>query len=89
MKVHVPKSEQEHFWKEPPAGTMEFWAFRFMPKCSIGELIMFFFDDTKVVAEAIVAKIEAPGLSHCDSTGRFQHRWKVFWRQDTFKDLRD
>jgi len=88
MKVHVPKSEQEHFWDEPPAETMEFWAFRFMPKCGIGDLIEFFFDDKKV-AEATVAMIEAPGLSHCDSTGRFRHRWKVFWRPETFKDLRD
>lgn len=87
MKINIPKWAQEEFWDEPPADAMEFWAFRFMPKCKIGDLIEFFFDGKKV-AEATVAVIEAPDLSHCDSTGRFRHRWKVFWQQESFKDLR-
>lgn len=88
MRINVPKWAWEHFWQEPPEGTMEFWAFRSEPKCSAGELLEFFFGG-KLVAEAIVAKIEAPGLSHCESTGKFRKHWKVFWTQKSFRDLRE
>lgn len=65
---------------------MEFWAFRFEPKCKIGETIEFFYGQTKI-AEAKVARIESPGKSNCEGTGRFKNRWKVFWKPETFVEL--
>jgi len=88
MKINVPDWAREHFWEEPPEGSMEFWAFRFMPPCKIGDVIEFCFD-RQLVARAVVGHIEAPSLSACDSTGRFRHRWKVFWSQESFEDLRE
>ncbi len=66
---------------------MEFWAFRFVPKCQVGDIIEFYFDKAKV-AEARVFDIERPGVSSCEHSDRFKNRWKVFWRPESFRDLR-
>jgi hypothetical protein len=87
MIINVPEGALKHFWEEPPAGHWEFWAFRFKPKCKVGDRIIFKFDG-KPIAEAVVAKIERPGQSVCKSTGRFKNRWKVYWTPESFIDLR-
>ena len=88
MKINVPEWAINHFWEEPPEGHCEFWAFRFEPKCKVGDVILFYINK-KFVAQAIVALIEPPGKSECESTGRFKNRWKVYWRPETFIDLRE
>lgn len=88
MNINVSKIARAHFWEEPPDGHWEFWAFRFRPRCKVGEEIIFRFDG-KPVAKAIVARIEPPGLTECYSTHQFRTRWKVFWHPETFVDLRD
>lgn len=87
MKIQVPEWARDHFWEEPPFGYSEFWAFRWPPKCKVGDTIEFFFDKVKV-AEATVLLIEKPGSSACESTGRFRNRWKVYWDNESFKDVR-
>ena len=87
MKIQVPTWARAEFWDEPPADSMEFWAFRFQPKCKIGDIIEFYFDKTKV-AEARVYDIERPGVTKCEHSGKFGSRWKVFWLPETFTDLR-
>lgn len=86
MNVNIPEAARDHFWEEPPPGSSEFWSFRFRPPCEIGDQLIFKFDK-KPVATAIVAKIERPGQSSCDQTGRFKSGWKVYWNQDSFKKL--
>lgn len=86
MNVNIPESARDHFWVEPPAGSMEFWSFRFKPPCQVGDQLIFRFDG-KAVAIAIVAKIEKPGQSSCDQTGRFKSGWKVFWKPESFKKV--
>lgn len=84
MKINVPEQALDHFWVEPPAGSMEFWAFRFPPKAKVGDQIIFNIDK-KPVATATIALIEAPGQSECEQTGNFRNRWKVYWTQESFK----
>jgi hypothetical protein len=86
MTVNIPPQAIDHFWEEPPQGSYEFWAFRFKPKCKIGDLIIFNFNK-KVVATATVLSIQAPDQSECEQTGRFKSRWKVFWHPESFKKL--
>jgi len=88
MNINIPEWAREHFWEEPPDGHWEFWAFRFKPRCEVGEELLFRFDG-KPVAKAVCAKIEPPGVSECESTRRFLNRWKVYWSPETFKDLRE
>lgn len=87
MNINVSEWARDHFWEEPPAGHMEFWAFRFKPPCKVGDELIFRFDK-KPVARARVHTIEAPGESSCEGTGKFKHRWKVFWTQESFVNLR-
>lgn len=87
MNINVPASARDHFWEEPPPGSIEFWSFRFKPPCRVGERLAFRFDG-RVVARAVVSRIESPGESKCDRTGRFGSGWKVFWAPDSFVDLR-
>jgi hypothetical protein len=86
MNINVPESARAEFWEEPPPGNWEFWSFRFKPPCKIGEQLIFRFDK-KPVATAVVAKIEPPGKTECERTGRFRSGWKVFWEPQTFKKL--
>lgn len=79
---------EEHFWEEPPPGNWEFWAFRFKPRCQVGDEIIFR-HNYKPIAKAIIAKIEPPGISDCEITGEFKNRWKVFWNPASFEDLRE
>ncbi|MCL4501594.1 MAG: hypothetical protein M1438_07020 [Deltaproteobacteria bacterium] len=88
MNINVPSFAQAHFWEEPPEGHIEFWAFRFKPPCQMGDDLIFRFDG-QPVAKARVAFIEGPGKSKCRGTGKFERHWKVFWRPETFKDLRN
>lgn len=87
MNINVPVWARDHFWVKPPVGAMEFWGFRFPPPCKIGDPLFFRFDG-KVVARAVVHRIEDPGQSQCESTGKFESTWKVFWTQESFEDLR-
>ena len=87
LHIKVPQSAQDHFWEEPPADSWEFWSFRSQPQCQIGDGLCFWMGG-KAVATAVVAKIEKPGQSSCQTTGRFKGGWKVFWRPDSFIDLR-
>lgn len=87
MNVNVPPQARDHFWEEPPAGSMEFWSFRFRPPCAVGDELLFRFDGIPV-ARARVHRIEAPGQSACEGTGRFARGWKVFWTPESFEDLR-
>lgn len=86
MRVNVPDKEIAHFWEEPPDGSWEFWSFRFEPECKVGDDIVFFHCN-RPIAKAVVAKIERPGQSACDRTGRFRSGWKVFWQPESFIDL--
>lgn len=88
MIINVPDWAKSHFWEEPPVGSREFWAFRFLPKAQVGDPITFRMDG-KVVAGAVVSEIQKPGVTECDSTGRFKRSWKVFWEPETFVDLRE
>jgi len=87
MNINVPEKAIDHFWNEPPVGSWEFWAFRFKPPCKVGDEIVFRINGIPV-ARAIVAKIEQPGQSFCEPTGRFRNGWKVFWIPESFQDLR-
>lgn len=87
MNINVPEWARDHFWEEPPPDSEEFWSFRFPPPCKEGDVLHFRFDK-RLVATAIADRIERPGQSVCDATGRFGRGWKVFWRPDTFVDLR-
>ena len=87
MNINVPAWARDHFWEEPPLGSQEFWSFRFPPPCKPGDPLYFRFDGI-IVAEAIVDRVEAPGRSECEGTGRFKAGWKVFWTQESFVDLR-
>lgn len=87
MNINVPQFARDHFWEEPPPDSMEFWSFRFPPPCKAGDRLVFRFDG-KPVAEAIVHHVEGPGKSRCDSTGKFGNGHKVFWTQDSFRDIR-
>ena len=87
MNINIPASALGHFWKDPPEGSWEFWSFRFRPLCQVGSNLVFRFDG-KIVARAVVARIEKPGESVCETTGRFRSGWKVFWTPESFVDQR-
>lgn len=87
MNINVPAFARSHFWEEPPEDSMEFWGFRFQPPCKVGDPLHFRFDG-KLVATSRVYAIEAPGQSACDGTGRFGNTYKVFWTNESFKDVR-
>lgn len=88
MRITVPVDALEHFWEEPPPGSMEFWAFRWKPKALAGDPIYFVLG-TRVIATAVVHSIAPPGALACDRTGKFKRLWKVFWTPESFKDLRE
>lgn len=87
MNINVPQWARDHFWEEPPPGAQEFWGFRFPPPCKVGDPLLFRFDG-EVVARAIVDRIEKPGESRCDGTGRFGGTFNVFWTPESFEDVR-
>lgn len=87
MNINVPEFARSHFWHEPPAGSHEFWSFRFPPPCKVGDPLVFRFDG-RPVARAVVHRIERPGQSECEATGRYRSGWKVYWLPETFVDLR-
>lgn len=87
MNINVPVQARAHFWEEPPPGSQEFWSFRFPPPCKPGDRLAFRFDG-QIMAEAVCDRIEAPGLSECEGTGRFRGGYKVVWNPETFRDLR-
>jgi hypothetical protein len=87
MNINVAPFARQHFWEEPPPGSEEFWAFRFPPPCKVGDPLVFRFDGAPV-ARAVVSRIEQPGRTRCDGTGRFSSTWNVFWTPESFEDLR-
>ena len=54
MNINVPEWAQGEFWHEPPAGSWEFWSFRFPPPCTVGDTLIFRVAG-QPVAEAICA----------------------------------
>jgi hypothetical protein len=87
MKINVPEEAISHFWEEPPEGNCEFWAFRWPVKAKVGDSIYFYFKKS-LIASSVIAKIEKPGESECELTGRFKNLWKVYWKPESFKDER-
>ncbi len=87
MNINVSVAARDHFWVEPSEGSVEFWSFRFPPPCKPGDSLYFRFDG-QIVAEAVCHRIEAPGQSKCDSTGKFERGYKVFWLPESFIDRR-
>lgn len=88
MNINVQPEARDHFWEQEPVGTThEFWSFRFKPPCKQGDDLFFRFNGI-AVAKAICDYIEPPGQSVCSTTGKFLRGWKVFWKCETFKDLR-
>lgn len=87
MMIRVPPWAVAHFWDEPPPGSEEFWAFRNVPAVRVGERIEFEIAG-RLVADAIVSRVERPGESRCGRTGGWAGRWKVFWSPESFRDLR-
>jgi hypothetical protein len=87
MNINVKPEARAHFWQDNPDGTIEFWSFRYPPPCKVGDPLIFRFDGVPV-AKATCCKIEGPGQSKCEGTGRFGNGHKVFWQPETFKDLR-
>jgi len=86
MKITVPPQEFDHFWEDPPPGHDEFWAFRWPVRAKVGDQILFHMNK-KPVAEAVISRIEKPGESECERTGRFKNMWKVFWKPESFKKI--
>lgn len=89
MNINVPNRRdiREHFWEEPPQGSIEFCAVWFPPPCKVGDPLIFRFDGVPV-AKAVVHRIEKPGMSRCERTGGFENCYKVYWLPETFVDLR-
>lgn len=91
MKITIPESEGgevwRHFWEEPPPGSVEFWALRWPIKAKPGDGIEFYYRK-QLVAYAVVLRVEPPGISECDRTGKYRNRWKVVWDPATFRDMR-
>ena len=83
MKINVSDAVIGHFWEEPPEDSWEFWAFVWPVKAKVGDTI-YFYHDKKLIAQAVIAKIEKPGESECEATGNYRNRWKVYWRQESF-----
>lgn len=86
MKINIPEQAWNHFWEEPSKGAVEFWGFRFKPKCQIGDEIIFLYNRVPV-AKAVVARIGRPGGDECSATGRFKNLWKVYWTQESFHEI--
>ncbi len=86
FKIEVPKASRDHFWDEPPAGNIEFWAFRHPVICLPGEKVVFTFDGFPV-AETVVLKTEGPGKTECQQTGKYKDHHKVFWNPSQFRSL--
>jgi ribosomal protein S18 acetylase RimI-like enzyme/predicted GIY-YIG superfamily endonuclease len=86
LQIEVPKSVRTHFWEEPPAGNLEFWAFRHPVNVLPGEKIVFTFNGAPV-ARTIVHHTEAPGQSKCENTGKYEKHHKVYWDPTTFVRL--
>jgi len=87
LNINVPEFARAHFWEKPPPGSAEFWGFRWPPPCKPGDRLVFRFDGVPV-AEAVVHCVVAPGESRCERTGKFNTTHNVFWRPETFVDLR-
>lgn len=85
LKIRVPPFAQSAFFQDHGAEE-EFWAMRAKPKTHAGEMIEFYFG-SKPVASAKVSRVEAPGQSSCGHSGKFGNKWKVHWRDDSFRRL--
>ena len=81
--IEVPKDSRGHFWDEPPAHNLEFWAFKGRPAVLPNEKVYFTFDKMPV-AETTVLKVEKPGESICELTGKYEKHWKLYWEPKQF-----
>jgi hypothetical protein len=87
MKINVSDNVIVHFWEEPEEGSQEFWAFLWPVRAKVGDPI-YFYNNKKLIASSVIDRIEKPGMSSCDKSGNYKNRWKVYWRQEDFKDER-
>lgn len=81
MKIHVPLSDQKHFW-DVLGDRLSYWTFKSKPRCKIGSELVFMFNN-RPVATARVSGIEPPGVPWQDG----DDEWKVYWFQKTFHAL--
>jgi len=82
--IEVPSDVRDSFWREPPEGKLEFWAFKGRPSVLPNETIYFTFDKVPV-GETTVYKVEPPGQSACGATGLYLDHWKLSWLPSAFK----
>ena len=82
--IEVPPDARDAFWREPPEGKLEFWAFKGRPSVLPNETVYFTFDKVPV-GETTVYKLEPPGQSACGETGDFLKYWKLLWLPSAFK----
>lgn len=87
MRITVPNNLLAHFWEQEPEGHEEFWAFRWPVRANVGDTIHFM-NGGREIAQAVIGRIEKPGQSECESTGRFLNMWKVYWPPSSFRDTR-
>jgi hypothetical protein len=87
LKINVPDAAMNHFWEEPPEGNWEFWAFTWPVRAKVGDYI-YFYNNKKLIVMAVIAKVEKPGESECEKTGKYRNKWKVYWNSDSFVDYR-
>jgi hypothetical protein len=87
MRITVSDDLLDHFFKEPQEGDSEFWAFIWPVRAKVGDPI-YFYNNKKLIASAVVNRVEKPGESSCLSTGQFKNKWKVHWLNSSFKDER-
>ncbi len=81
--IEVPQESRSHFWDEPPAHNLEFWAFKGRPSALPNEKVYFTFDRVPV-AETTVLKVEKPGQSKCELSGKYETHWKLYWEPAKF-----
>lgn len=81
--IEVPASSRGHFWDEPPAHNQEFWAFKGRPSVLPNEKVYFTFNKVPV-AETTCLRVEKPGQSKCELSGKYEKHWKLYWEPAQF-----
>ena len=88
MKIKVHNHAIDFFWESPCEDSMEFWAFNYVPSKLSKDDWLYFYNNKKLIARAKVLKITGPGDFQCAKTCHFKNKWKAFWKEDDFEDLR-
>ena len=83
--VPVPKSEIDHFWDEPPPGSIEWWTLPRRPtKLNVGDYIYFAIAGS-IVGRARVDELMVREDLVCSATGRHWKGCHVMWRSEDFQ----